>query len=111
MGKVRPAVWANSGGRRITFSNSRATDNGSEASRIHWLGNRTPSRARLERPDRGAEVADSLAFTIHHSLALPYLTTSTRNPFRYSVSGIIGMMGWSGDCERTAIRRRIFRAS
>src|SRR5256885_10307343 len=66
MGTVRPAVWANSGGRRITFSNSRATDNGSEASRIHWLGNRTRRRARLERSDRGADVTDSLAFTIHH---------------------------------------------
>ena len=26
-----------------------------------------------------------------------YLTTSNANPFKYSVSGIAGMIGWSGD--------------
>lgn len=25
-------------------------------------------------------------------------TNSNANPFKYSVSGIIGMIGWSGDC-------------
>ena len=38
-------------------------------------------------------------------------TTSKANPFRYSVSGIIGITGWSGDCAYVATRRRIFRVS
>ena len=45
-------------------------------------------------PDRHLSLAALCRVT-----ATFYLTTSNANPFRYSVSGIIGMMGWSGLCE------------
>ena len=42
---------------------------------------------------------------------LRYLTSSKAKPLRYSVSGIMGMMGWSGAWEKVATRRRMRRAS
>jgi len=41
----------------------------------------------------------------------PYLTTSNAKPFKYSVSGIIGMTGWSGLWEYVATRRNTWRVS
>src|ERR1051325_9632367 len=38
-------------------------------------------------------------------------TSSNANPFKYSVSGIIGITGWSGDCASVATRRRTCRVS
>ena len=49
------------------------------------------------------------AVTCHRTPS--YLTTSNAKPLKYSVSGIIGMMGWSGLCEYVATRRRILRVS
>ena len=45
------------------------------------------------------------------STPLDQATFSNRKPFKYSVSGIIGMMGWSGDCEKIAVCRNRLRVS
>jgi len=59
---------------------------------MHGGGQRT---ARPTGMDAG--VAPSAPFLV--PMDAYYRTTSKAKPLRYSVSGIIGMMGWSGDCE------------
>ncbi len=50
-------------------------------------------RFRSASPDKGNGEPKTIA-----RKAVQF-TTSNANPFKYSVSGIMGIIGWSGDCE------------
>jgi hypothetical protein len=40
-----------------------------------------------------------ISLAMQSRVAVIYPTSSYIKPFRYSVSGIMGIIGWSGDCE------------
>ena len=103
--------------RSVTEEQQRPSPNAAQPSGRQFFLNQTSLLAPYRPLRVGSSLAPRLvqkslaANAIVFMLMTTYRTNSKAKPFRYSVSGIMGMTGWSGPCENVATRRNVRRPS